>query len=463
MKEAPLRIDALDFLRGMAILGMVLAAVIPWSASWPAWMYHAQISPPSFVYNPNQPGITWVDLVFPFFLLAMGISFPLALTAKLKEGHYRQIVVGILRRGVLLLFFACSLAYFNASSLKGSTLLNQGTALLVFGSYFLVFIRWKQGPWQPFIFPGIGFVLIAALGYYHAQVLGYAMQKENANIILVVLANMAVFGSFIWLLTSDNWMLRIGVLAIYAAIWLTHDLPNAWTAELWNFHPALAWFYKLGYLKYLNIVLLGTILGDILLKHKGQLQANPGEGSLLASVSLLSILFISFHVITLYMRELPLNRCGHLAFGLLYYLLLRRKPASALKTICGWGYFLVCLGLFFEPFEGGIKKDPSSFSYWFLTAGLGFVAYLCCAYITRVGHNFTLVKAVIRCGQNPMLAYCITAFFISPILTLTQLLPWFDYWSNLHPNLGILRTITYMFLVIFLTNYASVKKWYWKS
>lgn len=33
------------------------------------WMFHAQTPPPTYAFNPDVPGITWVDLVFPFFLL----------------------------------------------------------------------------------------------------------------------------------------------------------------------------------------------------------------------------------------------------------------------------------------------------------------------------------------------------------------------------------------------------------
>ena len=58
------RAHALDALRGFAILTMVLSGVIPYKVL-PSWMYHAQIPPPSHQFNPDLPGLTWVDLVFP--------------------------------------------------------------------------------------------------------------------------------------------------------------------------------------------------------------------------------------------------------------------------------------------------------------------------------------------------------------------------------------------------------------
>lgn len=56
---------ALDALRGYAIITMVLSATII-SSILPGWMSHAQTPPPDHIFNPEIPGITWVDLVFPF-------------------------------------------------------------------------------------------------------------------------------------------------------------------------------------------------------------------------------------------------------------------------------------------------------------------------------------------------------------------------------------------------------------
>lgn len=63
------RANTVDLLRGLAIVGMVLSGQILWHAELPAWLFHAQVPPPSFRFDPSVPGITWVDLVFPFFLL----------------------------------------------------------------------------------------------------------------------------------------------------------------------------------------------------------------------------------------------------------------------------------------------------------------------------------------------------------------------------------------------------------
>ena len=40
------------------------------------------------------------------------------------------------------------------------------------------------------------------------------------------------------------------------------------------------------------------------------------------------------------------------------------------------GAYLLMLGLFFEAYEGGIRKDDSTYSYYFVTAGLAFMAMI---------------------------------------------------------------------------------------
>ncbi|MFR7516715.1 MAG: DUF5009 domain-containing protein [Bacteroides uniformis] len=45
-----------------------------------------QEPPPTHAYRPDLAGLTWVDLVFPFFLFAMGAAFPLLAAPQVREG-----------------------------------------------------------------------------------------------------------------------------------------------------------------------------------------------------------------------------------------------------------------------------------------------------------------------------------------------------------------------------------------
>lgn len=459
---------SIDLLRGLAIIGMVLAAVMPWTSAFPAWMYHAQVGPPDFQFNPENPGVTWVDLVFPFFLFAMGAAFPLALRGKLVNKQYDTITYGLLRRGFLLVFFAIILAYLTPENLTGPRWLNYLTSLLTFFCFFLVFMRFEGKKLRRYSLQLLGFLIIALLVYYHSEVLGNTFDKSKNNIIILVLANMAVFGSFIWALTSENVLLRLWVIIAFMGVWFTKDIDGSWTQALWNFHPDIQWFYNFSFLKYLCIVLPGSILGDLLVNNR-EIANNPyvdGEQRKAWLLSVLGFAFVVFHVATLYMRVLHLNLVGHVIFGLLFFLFFKRNKKgkfSFYRMLIAWGIALTSVALFFEPLDGGIKKDPSSFSYWFLTSGLAFVFYIVCDYVVQRFPDSLVVSSVVKNGQNPMIAYCVSAFCITPLLGLLHISPIFSRLEEIHPYLGLIRTVVYILLMILITNYATHRKWFWRS
>src|SRR5690606_9978736 len=210
------------------------------------------------------------------------------------------------------------------------------------------------------------------------------------------------------------------------------------------------------------------ILGDLLVSNKDiannfYTHEEQKKARLLA---LLGIAFVIFHVVTLYMRLLGFNLVGHVVFGILFLLFFtknREGQFSFYKILISWGFALASIALFFEPLDGGIKKDPSSFSYWFLTSGLAFVFYIVCDYLTKSFPNNGIISSLVKNGQNPMIAYCVSAFCITPILGLLQILPVFDTLFHINPYLGLVRTTVYIVLVVLITVYATNKKWFWRS
>lgn len=141
------RAYTVDLLRGLAIVGMVLSGQILWHAELPAWLFHAQVPPPSFRFDPSVPGITWVDLVFPFFLFSMGAAFPLALRRRLEQrGESVALILTVVaRRWALLALFAIALA--NLRSGVTGTLPGWGSSLLQlagWGCFCALFMRFGR-------------------------------------------------------------------------------------------------------------------------------------------------------------------------------------------------------------------------------------------------------------------------------------------------------------------------------
>jgi len=242
---------ALDALRGFAILTMILSSQIPFHTNTlPGWMYHAQVPPPEHKWIPTIPGITWVDLVFPFFLFAMGAAFPLALSRRLDEGVPKwKISLSILERGFLLGFFALYVQAIRPYVISKSP--TTETFLIALLAFFLCFPIYTRLPnnWNLWIKIAIrlfgwasAFLLLFNLKYPDGS--GFSLYRSD--IIIVVLTNMAVFGSFIWLFTKSNLLVRLGLLGILIAIRLS-NMPTqieGWVSQIWNYSP-IPWMYKL--------------------------------------------------------------------------------------------------------------------------------------------------------------------------------------------------------------------------
>lgn len=457
---------SIDLFRGFAIVGMVLAAVIPWNNSFPAWMYHAQEPPPTFQFNPAHPGITWVDLVFPFFLFAMGAAFPFALSKKVEQRNYSAITFGLLKRFFLLAFFAISIAWLNPSHLNGNIWIKSASGLLTFLAYFMIFLRFKSSPAKRYAIQLGGVVMILLLLYYHSHFLATSFELTNSDVILLILAHTAFFGVIIWLFTKDNVLARLAVITAICGVWLTKDVADGWTASLFNKGQNWKWIFDLSYLKYLCIVLPGSILGDILIKNKSvNSDEHAGKKVTFFIVSFCLVLLV-FHMVTLYLRLLTLNVVGHFLLGILFLTLFRKIKQGQLffyKNLFTWGFALVSIGICFEPWEGGIKKDPSSFSYWFVTAGLAFLFYVVCDSLVRRCANSVVSSSIIKIGQNPMVAYCATAFFSAPLLALLQLHAPLSSLADQSPYLGLIQTIIYMLLMAVVTIFTTNKKWFWRT
>ncbi len=100
------RILSLDLFRGMTVAGMIL---VNNPGSW------------SFIYGPLKHakwnGCTPTDLVFPFFLFAVGASIPVALNSK-KEISKGRIWTLILKRSLILFGIGLFLNFFGEWSLE---------------------------------------------------------------------------------------------------------------------------------------------------------------------------------------------------------------------------------------------------------------------------------------------------------------------------------------------------------
>lgn len=473
--QSPLsrRALSLDALRGFAILTMVLSGVIP-HGILPNWMYHAQTPPPTHQFDASIPGITWVDLVFPFFIFAMGAAFPLAMGRRIEKGIPQwKICLQILERGFLLAAFAVFSSHIRPYSLNPSP--NTLTWILAMFGFALLFPMYARlpGKWSAVLRWGIrlgGWGAAALFMYLWQRPDGTGFSLKQRDIIIVILTNVAVFGSFAWLITRKNLLWRLGIIAVIVA--LRHSTKEAgWIHIMWNYSPSwLSWIYGMGMISYLCVAIPGSILGDMLLHWTKSTVEERKEatgwsnGRLIAMVLLLLVigLVILSGLQARWVFTATLLTAALCVIGWKVFSNPTGDTESLLKTFFGWGTFWLFLGLMLEPYEGGIKKDPNTLSYFFVTAGLAVFMVIIFMILIDILGKKKWFSILIDNGQNPMIAYMGNSNFILPLMNLTMLGGVIDRMTP-GPWLGTLRGMFVTLLVALMVCFFTRRKIFWRT
>lgn len=465
------RAISLDAFRGFAIIMMVLSGTIA-SNVLPAWMYHAQVGPRSnYNFDPTLFGITWVDLVFPFFLFAMGAAMPFSVGGKLDKGERIWKVIGdCVLRGLRLTFFAIFIQHLY----PWSTSSPQDTIswLLSISAFLLMFPMFVRIPFQ---LSALVKALIEVAGYGAGIVMlltvpytdGRSFDLACSDIIILVLANMAFWGSLVYLFTRHNKWVRIGILPFLMAIFLGSATEGSWQKAVMDYSPC-SWMFQFNFLKYLFIVIPGTIAGEYLKDwiknrtHSDQMESlNSRRTPWILAVSI-ALLVVNLY--GLYTRCLVLNLFLTVALLITLWYLLKTQEGDGRcwKNLFAAGAYLLMLGLFFEAFEGGIRKDYSTYSYYFVTSGLAFFALLAFTIMGDVYHLEKWLKPLIQAGKNPMIAYVAINMVVMPLINLLGLTEYLDFF-NANAWLGFLRGIIITSIAVSLAMICSRFKLYWRT
>lgn len=412
------RAVSLDVLRGLAIIGMVLSSSI--GPGLPAWMHHAQEPPPDFTFHPEISGLTWVDVVFPVFLFAMGAAFSFSIGKRVDKGnYYPSIIWDIVKRGVKLAFFSIYVQHFYSYMLLpewGGYA--WGWSIIAFLLLFPMFMRIPY-PIPQLLKRSIQIVayiigIILLLTVKDAGTTSFSLSVNNP--ILMILANMAIFGALIYLTTYHNGYIRVFICCLLLTLYIGGVSGDSWQNLLMKATP-LPGIYKFEYLLYLLIVLPGSIAGDWMRKClESGINSNKNHQILILCTRL-----------------------------------------------CAVGVLLLLLGICIEPFQGGIKKDPPSLSYLFITGGISFILLLLFYILCDYCRIYRLFRPLSMSGQNPMIAYVTCDLLIYPSFNLLGILsPIMTFFSS-NPWLAFLQGIFFTSLVICVTMFFTHIKWFWRT
>ena len=424
------RAYALDALRGYAIITMVLSATVAWN-SLPGWMYHAQTPPPDRAFDASLSGITWVDLVFPFFLFAMGAAFPFSIKKRFEKGDTKlRLVYEAIKRGVQLTFFAIFIQHFYPHVLSNPQDVRAWLlSILCFIILFPMFIRipLKMPDWMRTVIKVTAYVIAIVLLLTTQYANERTFDVSFSNIIILLLANMAVFGSVIYIFTMQNLRARIGILLILMALLLSGQVENSWTQAVYTYTP-LPWVFHFEYLQYLFIVIPGSIAGEYLMGWLKQHNDSCVESTDKWKAIIMILLTLAIIIVNL----------------------------AGLYTHC------IVLGLCFEPFQGGIKKDPATLSYLFLTSGLAFMALLLLNVICDYFRCVKSTRFLVMPGQNPMMAYVVGDLLIMPVINLLGIASLLAYFNE-NAWMGFLRGVVLTALSVLVTMFFTRIKYFWRT
>ena len=274
-KQKP-RAHALDALRGYAIITMVLSAMEAFSVL-PRWMYHAQVPPPDHVFDPTIYGITWVDIIFPFFLFSMGAAIPLSLGRQHAKGEsIMKLTWKTVQRWVKLTFFAIFIIHAFPFMLGyEQEWMRYAMPIFFFILLCLIFMPNPFGlspykaraiTWSAYLV-AVGFMLLQPYAG------GAPFRLTDSDCIMLILANVSLTGSIIYLLTIGHPLRRLALLPFLVALFMAAHTANSWPALL--IHTSwLPWLYLPAYQEYLLIIIPGTVAGEWIAQWLEKMKAN---------------------------------------------------------------------------------------------------------------------------------------------------------------------------------------------
>ena len=454
------RIDALDILRGLAIFGMVWSGILP--GALPMWMHHVQEYKNGVL--DMTPGISWVDLVLPFFVFSMGAAIPISLNRRIiKHEPLLKLLGHIFYRGLLLMLLGLYLGNVSPWAMaKDPTAGIWLRNILGFGCWVLVLMRW---PWTE----GVRFRVryaVRALGVIGLLVLMYSLHREDGtgfelarvDVIAQLLGFLSIVGSLVWLITRKSIPLRLAVTAVIFAVRM-HSVgggPIIPTLTQWlspvSFLFLPAWIY------WALVTIPSTIIGDMLLNWMNQRHLQPQDMEIPRDrvkwilLPILAILIGSLFF--LYTRNVYYGFLMVLTCCLMILMItfeLQSTVMKFLKTILQWAFVFLVIAYLMEPFEGGIKKSPANPQYYWMGMSLAMgmlVFFFIIADVRKKGMVFGLLRVI---GSNALLAYIMGGQFVYPVLHFTGLMTMIDPIVSENITYGTIWSLILTFIVCITT------------
>lgn len=465
----PPRMVSVDALRGLAIILLVFMEFLQQGG------LVIRVNPDPMLYSNHQwasAGLntTWLDLVLPLLLLALGISiaFSYHRSRLLGLGHL-VIALRIIQRTLFLLFFAITYQAFIAFTLSAApTFPIWLLSILTFGAFFLIFLH-PRPTWERrhvLLVKVIGWLVIILLLLALRYPGGVGILLQRSDPLLILVTQVYCFSALLQLFTVQRWLPRLGVLGILLALRISYHYSDFFQA-LWHW-PPLSSLFKSDYWLYLFIVVPGTIIGEILTtwqlqSTRDEIQKHPYLYSRLLTLLVFTSLALIFFLVDLMgVKVWLLTFLGllWLVFGALILFRPQTATERELRRIYYWGGYWLILALILRPFAKAFPPIRQALSYYFLITGLAILLLVILIVVLEILQQEKL-RFLVSLGENSLLAFTAPNFLLLPLLNLTrvhQLL----LTLNFQPWWAFIRGLIYTFLLIITVTFFNRKKLFWR-
>jgi hypothetical protein len=218
---------------------------------------------------------------------------------------------------------------------------------------------------------------------------------------------------------------------------------------------------------FLLLLIPATWVGDYISGHlewKGQkntLMESPPVGHLFYILLGLLAIFLCFGLYSRWSEWILLT----VSLGILpLCLIITRNCARNIFPLITLMALLLIVGLLLDPYEGGIKKVPATFSYCFTMGAICILLLLFFHYLCKLRPRSFFVRIFSGAGANPLMSYVAFGSFVMPVLHLTFLVGLYRAAAPADdPWIGVLRAFLVVLLTMYLVSILSRKGIFWRA
>ncbi len=257
------RIASIDVFRGLTMMVMIFVNDLSGVRGLPWWTYHAHM---------QQDAMTYVDMVFPFFLFIVGMSMPIAIAGRLKRNpSYVALWQHILSRSIGLVVLGLILANAEKGDPVRMGLSTAAWALLGLTGAILFWLVPSRDTRHARIFLGlriVGFLMmVGVFAIFRRTTHGTSAWIDFSYPEILGLIGFAYFSVALLYVSTRRWLWA--PLAWFVALTAFCALTTAHIIRLPRHLPLYIWPFGGGASS--SIVMAGVVTSIIFLgKHRWQ-------------------------------------------------------------------------------------------------------------------------------------------------------------------------------------------------